>query len=91
MLGLQHHPEGKAKDTTRNIRERGEFVVNLVDESLAEAMNICAVDFPPDMSEIDAAGLGLAASLEHRAAAYRERAVRARVPPHDHPVVRAGP
>ena len=65
-LGLQHHPEGKAKDTTRNIRERGEFVVNLVDEPLAEAMNICAVDFPPDMSEIDAAGLSLAASLTVR-------------------------
>jgi flavin reductase (DIM6/NTAB) family NADH-FMN oxidoreductase RutF len=31
------------KDTERNIRDSGEFVVNLVDEALAERMNICAV------------------------------------------------
>ena len=40
------------KDTERNIRDSGEFVVNLVDEALAERMNICAVDFPPDFSEV---------------------------------------
>jgi flavin reductase (DIM6/NTAB) family NADH-FMN oxidoreductase RutF len=34
------------KDTERNICDIGEFVVNLVDEALAERMNICAVDFP---------------------------------------------
>ena len=34
------------KDTERNICDTGEFVVNLVDEALAERMNICAVDFP---------------------------------------------
>jgi flavin reductase (DIM6/NTAB) family NADH-FMN oxidoreductase RutF len=30
-----------------------------VDEPLAEAMNICAIDFPPEISEIAAAGLEL--------------------------------
>lgn len=66
VLGLQHKPDASAKDTTRNIREHGEFVVNLVDEALAEAMNICAVDFPAEMSEIDAAGLDLAPSIAVR-------------------------
>src|SRR3979490_2771505 len=33
------------KDTERNIGDSGEFVVNLVDETLAERMNVCAVDF----------------------------------------------
>ncbi|MCX7324442.1 MAG: flavin reductase family protein [Hyphomicrobiales bacterium] len=64
VLGLQHRsPKAGAgfvaKDTTRNIARSGEFVVNMVDEALAEAMNVTAIDFPPDVSEIDAAGLTL--------------------------------
>jgi flavin reductase (DIM6/NTAB) family NADH-FMN oxidoreductase RutF len=59
VLGLQHRPGNHPKDTSRNIAVAGEFVVNLVDEALAEAMNICAIDFPPEVSEIDAAGLSL--------------------------------
>ena len=35
------------------------FVINLVDEALGAQMNQCAVDFPPDVSEIDAARLNL--------------------------------
>jgi len=45
------------KDTERNIRDSGEFVVNLVDEALAERMNICAVDFPTEIGELDIARL----------------------------------
>lgn len=59
VLGLQHKPGNDPKDTTRNIAAAGAFVVNLVDEALAEAMNICAIDFPPEISEIEAAGLSL--------------------------------
>ena len=59
VLGLQHKPGNDPKDTTRNIAAAGEFVVNLVDEPLAEAMNICGIDFPPEVSEIEAAGLSL--------------------------------
>jgi flavin reductase (DIM6/NTAB) family NADH-FMN oxidoreductase RutF len=45
------------KDTERNIRDTGEFVVNLVDEALARRMNVCAVDFPADVAELDRAQL----------------------------------
>ncbi|HWB50023.1 MAG TPA: flavin reductase family protein [Stellaceae bacterium] len=45
------------KDTEDNIRETGEFVVNLVDEDLAERMNICAVDFPTEIGELEPAKL----------------------------------
>ena len=45
------------KDTERNIRETGEFVVNLVDEAIAERMNICAVDFPSAIGELEKADL----------------------------------
>ncbi len=50
------------KDTARNIRDSGEFVVNLVDEALAERMNICAVDFPTGTGELDLAKLTAAPS-----------------------------
>jgi flavin reductase (DIM6/NTAB) family NADH-FMN oxidoreductase RutF len=49
--------EGGYKDTEANIRETGEFVVNLVDEALAERMNICAVDFPHEIAELEVAKL----------------------------------
>ncbi|HXP05229.1 MAG TPA: flavin reductase family protein [Stellaceae bacterium] len=51
-------PEGGGyKDTEQNIRDTGEFVVNLVDEALAERMNICAVDFPTEIGELEPAKL----------------------------------
>ena len=45
------------KDTERNIRDSGEFVVNLVDEALAEQMNGCAIDFPAGTGELNKAEL----------------------------------
>ncbi|MTV24558.1 flavin reductase family protein [Nitriliruptoraceae bacterium ZYF776] len=50
------------KDTLRNVRASGEFVVNLVDGSLVEAMNATATDTPPDVSEFDAFGVERAPS-----------------------------
>ena len=44
------------KDTARNIRRTGEFVVNVVTEDIAEKMSICATDFPPEMNEVEIAG-----------------------------------
>jgi len=63
-LGLHRRPERALKDTTTNIHATREFVVNLVDEALAEAMNITAIDFPPQESEIAAANLTLAPSTD---------------------------
>jgi flavin reductase (DIM6/NTAB) family NADH-FMN oxidoreductase RutF len=57
VLGLQAKMGGSLKDTSAHIRDRGEFVINLVDEALGEQMNQCAVDFPPEISEIDVAKL----------------------------------
>jgi flavin reductase (DIM6/NTAB) family NADH-FMN oxidoreductase RutF len=50
------------KDTARNIRRTGEFVVNVVTEDIAQKMNICATDFPAEMSEVELAGFTTAAS-----------------------------
>ena len=49
--------DGERKDTLRNIEETGEFVVNIVTESIAEAMNEAATDFPPEIDEFEMAGL----------------------------------
>jgi len=54
--------DGTPKDTARNIRLNHEFVVNLVDEPLAEAMNRCAASLPYGTSELASAGLTTAAS-----------------------------
>jgi len=62
VLGLQCKPEGGLKDTSAHIRDRGAFVINLVDEALGAQMNMCAIDFPPEISEIDAAKLNLLSS-----------------------------
>ena len=50
------------KDTARNIRRTGEFVVNIVTEDIAEKMNICAIDFPEELSEVELAGFTTVAS-----------------------------
>lgn len=49
--------EGIPKDTARNIRLNHEFVVNLVDEPLAEAMNKTAASLPYGVNELEFAGL----------------------------------
>ena len=43
---------GIPKDTARNIRLTQQFVVNLVDESIAEKMNLCAASLPPGENEL---------------------------------------
>jgi flavin reductase (DIM6/NTAB) family NADH-FMN oxidoreductase RutF len=48
---------GTPKDTARNIRLTHEFVVNLVDEAIAEAMNKCAATLPYGEDELQHAGL----------------------------------
>lgn len=48
---------GGPKDTALNIRMNHEFVVNLVDEVTAEAMNKTAATLPHGMSELAGSGL----------------------------------
>jgi flavin reductase (DIM6/NTAB) family NADH-FMN oxidoreductase RutF len=63
-LGVTDRPGGGyvPKDTARNIRQGGEFVVNVVTEDLMHAMNVCATDFPADVNELEMAGLETVAS-----------------------------
>lgn len=63
-IGVTNRPGEQRipKDTARNIRRTGEFVVNVVTEDIAEKMNICATDFPAELSEVELAGFTTAPS-----------------------------
>lgn len=63
-MGVTNRPgnDFAPKDTARNIRRTGEFVVNVVTEDIAREMNICATDFPPEIDELKMAGLTTADS-----------------------------
>ncbi|MBB5062103.1 flavin reductase family protein [Granulicella mallensis] len=63
-MGVTNRPQEHfvPKDTARNIRRTGEFVVNVVTEDLAQQMNICATDFPAEINELEMAGLTTAPS-----------------------------
>ena len=56
-FGIGGRRPADAKDTGNNIRATGQFVVNLVSYDTAEAMNVCAIDFPPEVDELHQAGL----------------------------------
>jgi flavin reductase (DIM6/NTAB) family NADH-FMN oxidoreductase RutF len=57
IIGIGGRFRGDAKDTGANIRATGQFVINLVGRANAEAMNITAIDFPPEIDELRQAGL----------------------------------
>ena len=50
-------PGGQEKDTLRNIRFSRDFVIGMVSEDLADAMNTASGDFAPEVSEIELTGL----------------------------------
>ena len=56
------HPDRRLKDTGQNILATGEFVVSLVSETLAEAMNLTCIDAPPGTEEHKLAQLDTAKS-----------------------------
>lgn len=60
---VAHHPphvvfsSSGVKDTLTNLRDRREFVVNIVTMDVVEAMNFTSTDFPPGEDEFSWAGL----------------------------------
>jgi flavin reductase (DIM6/NTAB) family NADH-FMN oxidoreductase RutF len=47
---------GVVKDTCKNVLDTKEFVVNIVSEPIAQAMNATSVDGPPEVNEWQVAG-----------------------------------
>ena len=54
------------KDTLRNVETTREFVVNVVDDPLAEQMNVTSGDYAPEIDEFTLAGLASAPSARVR-------------------------
>jgi len=51
------HRDGTRKDTYNNIAATKEFVVNVVSMEIAEQMNRCSADVPPEVDEFALSGL----------------------------------
>jgi flavin reductase (DIM6/NTAB) family NADH-FMN oxidoreductase RutF len=58
--------DGQHKDTLNNVRTTGEFVANIVTETLAEGMNLTSGEYPSDTDEFAVAGLTPVPSLKVR-------------------------
>ena len=62
MVSINRLKSGALKDTAANVLRTGEFVVHLADEAMVEQMDACAEAFPPEVSEVEIAGLSTSAS-----------------------------
>ena len=61
-FGIGRKRDGGKKDTLVNVEFRKDFVINVVTEGLAKAMNQTSGEYPPDVDEFKEAGLTAVAS-----------------------------
>jgi flavin reductase (DIM6/NTAB) family NADH-FMN oxidoreductase RutF len=66
---------GETKDTLRNVRETGEFVVNVVTYDVAEAMNLTSGEYDATVNEFELAKLTPCASQKVKPPRVGESAV----------------
>lgn len=57
MISIGNRPDGGEKDTLRNLRERGELVIQLVSVAQADAMNATSAALPHGASEFAHCGI----------------------------------
>lgn len=51
-IGIEPRPDGRRKDTAKNILDTGMFTVNLCDAALAGAMDACGAAVEPEVDEL---------------------------------------
>ncbi len=68
--------DGVQKDTSRNIIEKGEFVVHITDETNVEKVNKTAASIPANESEVEMAGLTTVKSIKVAAPGIQEAKIR---------------
>jgi flavin reductase (DIM6/NTAB) family NADH-FMN oxidoreductase RutF len=66
MLAIQKRADGSPKDTVRNIRATGEFVVNSSAKALAREMVQTSGEYGPEVSELAEVGLATVPSRKVR-------------------------
>ena len=57
IVSFNRRSDGGMKHTLKNIRRSGEFVVNLADESTANALHLSSYEYPEEESEFEKTGL----------------------------------
>lgn len=72
ILGIQGRGGELEKDTTANLRRTGEFVVNMVDATIAHQMIICGTALAPEIDELQLAGLTAIPALQVKVARVAE-------------------
>lgn len=67
MIGINvGRKAGQRKDTGHNIHATGEFVVNIADETMIEPLHLSAIEYAPEVSEVETLGLEVAPSTAVR-------------------------
>ena len=56
VLSFSERSDGKPKHSLANLLRTGEFVVNLVDEQIANGMHLSSAEVPEEVSEFEQAG-----------------------------------
>ena len=69
-------PNGRVKDTARNIKAKKEFVVHIVDTDNVNKINETAANLPPEESEITKVGLTLTESKVINVPGIKEAKIR---------------
>ncbi|MEO2068869.1 MAG: flavin reductase family protein [Desulfurobacteriaceae bacterium] len=64
VVSIGKRKDGSLKDTSRNIRETKEFVINVVSEEFLDKMVETGNDFPSEISEAEKLGIELEPSIE---------------------------
>jgi flavin reductase (DIM6/NTAB) family NADH-FMN oxidoreductase RutF len=64
MFAANQFPDGRRKDTVINAEETGWFVWNMASYALREAVNISAMELPPEVDEFERAGVTKAACID---------------------------
>jgi flavin reductase (DIM6/NTAB) family NADH-FMN oxidoreductase RutF len=60
VLSFNSRTDGKMKHSLDNLLRTGEFVVNMVDEKIANGMHLSAAEFSQEVSEFEQAGFTVA-------------------------------
>lgn len=56
-VGKDESRKNGLKDTGYNIQQTREFVINIVNEEIVKQVNVTSIDFPPEIDEVEIAGL----------------------------------
>jgi flavin reductase (DIM6/NTAB) family NADH-FMN oxidoreductase RutF len=54
---MRRGSDGAKKDTLKNIESTKQFVINIVSEDMAKQMTDCAIEFAPEIDEMEVTGL----------------------------------